>query len=264
MRCRCNSMETDADCSNVLSDNGSSCLNIKEDTLAAGKKSVNLSKPIKITKSPNIEIRQQKIIITNLESGTIGNNGAVHCLNGNWIVTQNKKPGWFSKNKSQRVYGTVSSLPDYDSTSHLSRGYNKCSNKPSMEPICECPIQSTLKNTIPKNLTFNDNNPTNLYTEINSAKTMNFFERNLSLQLAETNRTLSNSVRQVSQVSGDLSKLVDLERISLEEKVARNRWRRHARWFDRFCLFFVLSLLVACSVCIFFVLPLLNVTLVFD
>lgn len=257
-------METDADCSNVLSENGSSCLNITEDTLAAGKKSVNLSKPIKITKSPKIEIRQQKITITNLESGTTGNNGTVQCLNGNWIVTQNKKPSWFSKNKSQRVYGTISSLPDYDSTSHLSRGYNKCSNKPSMEPICECPIQSTLKNPNPKNLTFNDKNTANLYTEINPTKSLNLFERNLNLQLAETNRTLSNSVRQVSQMRDDLSKLVHLERISLDEKLARNRWRIHARWFDRFCFFFVLSLLLACSVCIFFVLPLLNVTLVFD
>lgn len=268
MRCRCNSMETDADCSNVLSENGSSCLNITEDILAAGKKSINLSKPIKIkrineSKSPNIEIRQQKIIITNLDSAAAaaaGNNRGVQCLNGNWILTQNKKPGWFSKKKDTRVYGTVSSLPDYDSTSHLSRGYNKCSNKPSMEPICECPINSTPKN-LPKNLAFND--PANLYTEINPAKP-NLFERNLSLQLAETNLTLSSSARQVSQMRGDLSKLVDLERISLDEKVIRNRWRIHARWFDRFCFFFVLTLLIACSLCIFFLFPLLNMTLVFD
>jgi hypothetical protein len=65
-------------------------------------------------------------------------------------------------------------------------------------------------------------------------------------------------------MSSDLNKLIDLEKISLDEKVIRNRWRRHARWLDCFCFWFVLALLSATSACIFFLFPLLNITLVFD
>ena len=125
-------METDADCSNVLSDNGPPCLNITGDTL----KSSNSSKPITIKKSDRrLRSRPQKIIITNLDPITRGN--------GNWILTQQpiKKLGWFNRNKPRKVYGTITSLPDYDSTAHLTRidqtRIRKCSDKSRMGSICE-------------------------------------------------------------------------------------------------------------------------------
>ena len=105
-------METDADCSNDLIESGhgmSSCINLSEnwDTKNNSPKVIQIKNNDFIS---NIEIQQQKIIITSIDKDS---------TNGNWVLSKptsdTKASKSFESKKAPKTY------PEYDYGSHLTR-----------------------------------------------------------------------------------------------------------------------------------------------
>ena len=271
-------METDTNCSNVLTGTGSRiCMNFSEESSSKKTPSYELQNG----KSPsNIDVHQQKIVVANLETDK---NECFQCINGNWVLTQNLPntiPFSLKKNKkaepTRKYYSCCvesnsdKSLPDYDCTSHLARAGKK-TYVSGLDSICECPKNSTLKNnnliqSSDKNLIFGTKpSESNLYNEIHSS-TINTFDSssNIDSYIQCANRLINNSSVEISKINHNLSKLADIEEMNVKEKILKNRWRRNARFFDGICCLLVFIILSACSIFIFLVCPILKIALIFD
>lgn len=269
-------METDADCSNVILENGSGiCMNFSEES-SSKCPSYDLQK----SKSPsNIEVHQQKIIVTNLETSK---NESFQFINGNWVLTQNLPntiPFSLKKSKKSEATkkhypccvesGSAKSLPDYDCTSHLARAGKK-TYVSGLDSICECPKNSTFKNNTliqgsDRNLIFGTKHTeSNLYNEIHSNAMNTLDSANVDSYIQCANRLINNSSVEITKINQNLNKLADIEEMNVKEKILQNRWRRNARCFDGACCLIVFFLLSSCSIFIFWVCPILKIAMIFD
>ena len=229
-RCRCNSMETDADCSNDLIESGhgipASCINLSEhwDTKNNSPKTIQIKNNDFIS---NIEIQQKKIIITSIDRDSI---------NGNWVLSKPSNDTKASKNcenrKTSRIYPCTNDQPEYDYGSHLAR-------------------QGPTKSKRSLNIFDSKKAEPNLYNEINNNDT------------AELNFHLKSSL-QISKINQNINRLINIEETNVKEKILHNQWERKARYVDGLCCLFVFFLLAACSILIFFILPCLDIIITKD
>ncbi len=255
-------METDADCLNITDDSLSNNINKASTTKPKTSRTVKAAKHETKNKKPHIEIRQQKIIITNLDSE---NKESFQCINGNWILTQPNtkqiKPGY--PYPCCVKSGTINSLPEYDSTSHLTRVVKKTDNECACCPVSSSTFKQPEDEKSARNLFFNKQAETEVYNEINSRDTGELW-RSLERYLQIQSGVMSRGWLGVGRLNASVDRLVELDEMDARERLLRNRWKRNSRWLDGICFVIVSGTLFICCVLIFFVFPVLKINLFFQ
>jgi len=160
--------------------------------------------------------------------------------------------------------GTISSLPDYDSRSHLTRVVKKNEN----ESLCYsnnynlAHKQEKAGESQKTGEILSLNKPVEAHNKINDQDLSDLgskWERYLQIQSGFMSRGLIS----VGKLNTSVDRLVDLEERNLRENFLRNRWRRNSRWLDGICFVFVFGTLFVCSVLIFFIFPIMKINLFF-